>query len=154
MESRRQPAPHGTHRPRAVPAHPAADRAARAAGGERAGAVKGERAGAAGGEARAPLENLDGQIATIVLRRAELAWHYHALRRTAWLPQPEPAWESQVPRRYAALLGTKDVDIGRAVLALSQAARGVGRNDRNGGTTGKEKPFVRTTESARGDPPR
>ncbi|MFG2951515.1 hypothetical protein [Streptomyces adustus] len=77
---------------------------------------------AAGGELRALLENLDGQIVAMVLRRTELARHYHALRRSAGLPQSELAWENQELRRYAEQLGGRGTDIGRAVLALSRAA--------------------------------
>lgn len=104
MESRRQPAPRGAHRPRTVPAHPTTV----------------ERAHDEG-DLRALLDNLDGQIIAMVLRRAELARHYHAQRRTAGLPQSELNWENQMLRRYAELLGRKGTDIGRAVLALSQA---------------------------------
>ncbi|MEU2622620.1 hypothetical protein ABZ642_31600 [Streptomyces sp. NPDC007157] len=150
VESRRQSAPRGTCRPRAVPSDAEADEPARADGG----ATPAEPARGDGSDIRALLENLDGQIVAMVLRRAALARHYHALRRTAGLPQSELAWENQVLRQYTEPLGTKGTDIGRAVLALSRAApRRPGTNETNGGSPRKENPSVRTTESARGDPP-
>ncbi|MEV7035058.1 hypothetical protein AB0N99_33135 [Streptomyces sp. NPDC093272] len=137
-----QPAPHGTGRSRAVPAE------AEAAAAEDAGRAD-------GADMRALLENLDGQIVAMVLRRAALARHYHAQRRTAGLPQSELAWENQVLGRYAEPLGSRGTDIGRAVLALSQAApRRPGTKETNGESPRKENASARTTESARGDPPR
>ncbi|MFJ8154973.1 hypothetical protein [Streptomyces sp. NPDC094468] len=134
-----QPAPHGTGRSRAVPAEADAEAAGRADGADM----------------RALLENLDVQIVAMVLRRAALARHYHAQRRTAGLPQSELAWENQVLGRYAEPLGSRGTDIGRAVLALSQAApRRPGTKETNGESPRKENASARTTESARGDPPR
>ncbi|MEU6479368.1 hypothetical protein ABZ858_21235 [Streptomyces sp. NPDC047017] len=105
VESRRQPAPRGAHRPRAaVPARATTVEPARDAD-----------------DLRVLLDHLDGQIITLVLRRAELARHYQAQRRTAGLPQSELNLENEMLRRYAELLGRKGTDIGRAVLALSQA---------------------------------
>jgi chorismate mutase len=135
----RAPAPRGTCRPRSGLSHAEADEPMRADGGD----------------LRALLENLDGQIVAMVLRRAELARHYHALRRSAGLPQSELAWENRVLRRYAELLGGKGTDIGRAVLALSRSAPPrLGPDEMNEGTPRKEDPSARTMESARGDPPR
>ncbi|HEY9370021.1 hypothetical protein [Streptomyces sp.] len=78
-----------------------------------------------GREIRALLDDLDGQIISMVLRRAELARHDQSVRRTSGLPASELARENGVLRRYAEELGRHGVDIGRAVLVLSQLTRGV-----------------------------
>ncbi|MFF8102500.1 hypothetical protein ACF07S_22590 [Streptomyces sp. NPDC016640] len=77
--------------------------------------------GAAGErEVRAVLADLDGQIISLVLRRAELARHDQALRRLSGLPVSELAWENGVLARYAGELGRQGADIGRALLMLSR----------------------------------
>ncbi|MCQ9131384.1 MULTISPECIES: chorismate mutase [Streptomyces] len=77
-------------------------------------------ANAAEREVRALLADLDGQIITMVLRRAELARYDQSTRRLSGLPASELAWENAVLGRYADALGRAGVDIGRALLALSR----------------------------------
>ncbi|GGS14182.1 hypothetical protein GCM10010269_61870 [Streptomyces humidus] len=71
-------------------------------------------------EVRARLAELDGQIITMVLRRAELARYDQSSRRLSGLPASELAWENAVLGRYADALGRQGADIGRALLTLSR----------------------------------
>ncbi|MFG2576082.1 chorismate mutase [Streptomyces sp. NPDC048481] len=71
-------------------------------------------------EVRALLADLDGQIITLVLRRAELARYDQSARRLSGLPASELAWENAVLGRYADALGRQGADIGRALLMLSR----------------------------------
>ncbi|MEU5631213.1 hypothetical protein ACH47C_15860 [Streptomyces rishiriensis] len=71
-------------------------------------------------EIRALLADLDGQIITLVLRRAELARYDQSARRLSGLPASELAWENAVLGRYAEALGRHGADIGRALLTLSR----------------------------------
>ncbi|MER6784450.1 hypothetical protein ABT330_07425 [Streptomyces sp. NPDC000658] len=71
-------------------------------------------------EVRALLADLDGQIITMVLRRAELARYDQSSRRLSGLPASELAWENAVLGRYADALGRPGADIGRALLTLAR----------------------------------
>jgi chorismate mutase len=71
-------------------------------------------------EIRALLDDLDGQIISMVLRRAELARYEQSARRMSGLPASELARDNSVLGRYAEELGQQGVGIGRAVLVLSQ----------------------------------
>ncbi|WP_326699988.1 chorismate mutase [Streptomyces sp. NBC_01754] len=77
-----------------------------------------------GREIRALLDDLDNQIVSMVLRRAELARYEQSARRRSGLPASELARENGVLGRYAEELGRQGVDIGRAVLVLSHLAHG------------------------------
>ncbi|MCZ7460336.1 chorismate mutase [Streptomyces sp. WMMC940] len=78
-----------------------------------------------GREIRMLLDDLDGQIISMLLRRAELARYEQSARRRSGLPASELARENWVLTRYAVELGRQGADIGRAVLVLSHLAHGV-----------------------------
>jgi len=70
---------------------------------------------------RAIIEDLDEQIISMILRRAELARRHQSLRRAAGLPDIELARENEELRRYVARLGRQGAEIARVVLSLSRA---------------------------------